>query len=157
MNETVINILVGVALVLALVFNGYMKYRRNQKQPLGRVTSILVDVNQNVKMVENFGFHHGAGRMKTGAWSKNKEKVEFLPQELRMTLSQVFEMLEEVNGRIDAARKFKSDSYMAGIDVSKLKEPLARSKERLAEWLQANMNNPQYQAKRRGLLGGIFK
>ena len=95
--------------------------------------------------------------MKTGAWAKNKDKVEFLPQELRMTLSQVFKMLEDANGRIDAARKFKSDSYMAGIDVSKLKEPLARSKEQLVEWLQANMNNPQYQAKRRSLLGGIFK
>ena len=157
MSETVINIIIGVALVAALAFNGYIKFRRSRKEPLGRVASIIVDVNRNIKLVEDFGFHHQGDRMKTGAWAKNKNKVEFLGQEMLIKLSQVFEMLEDVNGRIDAAKKFKSDSYMAGIDVSRLKEPLARSKEQLVEWLQANMDNPQYQAKKRRLLGGIFK
>ena len=50
-----------------------------------------------------------------------------------MTLAHTFEMTEEFNERIDAAKKFKSNSYMAGIDVSKLKEPLAKSKQQLKE------------------------
>lgn len=149
MGETGINIIIGVIVLLFLGLNIYVKSRRSLKSPLGRVAFILTDINHNVNLVENFSFHHGVGRMKTGAWQKNKDKIDLLPQELRMALSQVFEMCEEVNGRIDAARKFKSDSYMAGIDISKLKAPLADSQKQLQEWLQANMQNPEYQPKRR--------
>jgi len=154
LSETVINILVGVVILLFLGLNIYVKSRRSLKTPLGRVALILTNINHNVNMVENFSFHHGVGKMKTDAWQKNKDNIDILPQESRMALSQVFEMCEEVNGRIDAARKFKSDSYMAGIDISRLKAPLADSQRRLQEWLQANMNNPEYQPKRRrGLFG----
>ncbi|MFC1942884.1 hypothetical protein ACFLWU_06700 [Chloroflexota bacterium] len=157
MNETAINIFIGAALILALFFNGYMKYQRSKNQPLGRVATVLGDINRNVKLVENFTYHNASGRMKTGNWARNKDKIVFLPQEMRVTLGEVFEMMEEVNGRIDAGKKFKSDSYMAGIDLSKLKEPLAKVKEQLTEWLRANMNNPEYQQKKRGLLSGLFK
>ena len=154
LGETGINIILIIVIILFLALNIFLKSRRTRKTPLGRVVSILTDVNHNEKLVDNFSFHHGVGRMKTGAWKKNKDKVDFLPRELRMTLSRAFEMSEEVNERIDAARKFKSDSYMAGIDVSKLKAPLAESKQHLQEWLQANMQNPEYQPKkRRGLFG----
>ena len=153
MSGTVINVILGVLVVVALALNIFVKLRRSMRSPLGRVSLILVDVNRNEKLVENFGFHRGVGRMKTGAWKKNQDKVDFLPQELRMELSQLFDMVKDVNERIDAARNFKSDSYMAGIDVSKLKAPLAKSKQQLQEWLQENMQNPEYQPKRRR---GIF-
>lgn len=149
MGETGINIIIGVIVLLFLGLNIYVKSRRSLKSPLGRVAFILTNINHNVNLVENFSFHHGVGKMRTSAWQKNKDKIDLLPQELRMALSQVFEMCEEVNGRIDAARKFKSDSYMAGIDISKLKAPLADSQKQLQEWLQANMQNPEYQPKRR--------
>jgi len=153
-GETGTNVIIGIVLVLFLALNIYVKSRRTGKAPLGRAVSVLAEINHNEKLVDNFSFHYGVGRMKTGAWKKNKDKVDFLPRELRMTLSRAFEMSEEVNDRIDAARKFKSDSYMAGIDVSKLKAPLAESKQQLQEWLQANMQNPEYQPKkRRGLFG----
>ena len=43
---------------------------------------------------------------------------------------------------------------MAGIDIDKLKEPLTQSKEQLREWVQENMQNPEYMPqKRRGLFG----
>ena len=149
MGETGINIIIGVVVLLFLGLNIYVKSRRSLKSPLGRVALILTNINHNVNLVENFSFHHGVGKMRTNAWQKNEDKIDLLPQELRMALSQVFEMCEEVNGRIDAARKFKSDSYMAGIDISKLKAPLADSQKQLQEWLQANMQNPEYQPKRR--------
>jgi len=149
LGETGINIIIGVVVLLFLGLNIYVKSRRSLKSPLGRVALILTNINHNVNLVENFSFHHGVGKMRTCAWQKNEDKIDLLPQELRMALSQVFEMCEEVNGRIDAARKFKSDSYMAGIDISKLKAPLADSQKQLQEWLQANMQNPEYQPKRR--------
>ena len=154
LGETGTNVILGIVVFLFLALNIYVRSRRAGKAPVGMVITVLAEINHNEKLVDNFSFHHGVGRMKTGAWKKNKDKVNFLPQELRMTLSRAFEMSEEVNERIDAARKFKSDSYMAGIDVSKLKAPLAESKQHLQEWLQANMQNPEYQPKkRRGLFG----
>ncbi len=154
LGETGSNAILGIVVVLFLALNIYVRSRRGGKVPLGRAISVLAEINHNEKLVDNFSFHYGVGRMKTGAWKKNKDKVDFLPRELRMILSRAFEMSEEVNDRIDAARKFKSDSYMAGIDVSKLKAPLAESKQQLQAWLQANMQNPEYQSKkRRGLFG----
>ena len=154
MSETTITIILVILLIGALGLNVFVKFRRMKKTPLGRAASILIDINQNEKFMENFSYHHGIGRMRTGAWKKNKDKVDYLPQELRMKLAQLFEMSEQVNERIDAARKFKSDSYMAGIDVDKLKAPLAKSEQQLREWLQENMQNPEYQPKRRrGLFG----
>jgi len=153
MGETSINIILGIIIFLFLIFNVMFRKKRADKTPLGRVVGVFADVSKNEKMVENFGFHRGAGKLKTGSWQRNNGRIDFLPQELRMTLSRTFDMCAEVNERIEAARKFKSDSYMAGIDVSKLKEPLAKSKKGLSEWLQENMQNPEYMPKRRGLFG----
>lgn len=154
MSETTVNILMGILVVLVLAINIYVKSRRTAKTPLGVVAGILSAVRHNESLVENFGFQRSVGKFKTSVWKKNKDKLDFLPEDLRRTLTQVFEMSEDVNERIEAARKFKSDSYLAGIDVSKLKEPIARSKDPLQEWLQTNINNPEYQPKRRrGLFG----
>jgi len=148
------NIILVIVVILFLALNVFIRSRRAGGSPLGRVVGIFANLNHNEKLVENFGFHRSVEKLKTNAWKKNKDKVDFLPQELRMALSQVFEMSEEVNERIDAARKFKSDSYMAGIDVSKLKPPLAKCRQQLQEWFQENMQNPEFQPKRRrGLFG----
>jgi len=148
------NIILVIIVLLFLVFNIYVRSKKTGKTPLGRVVNIFAELNHNEKLVENFSFQAGAKRFRTGAWKGNSNKVDFLPYELRVLISQVFEMCEEVNGRIDAARKFKSTSYMAGIDVDKLKAPLAKSKQQLQEWLQENMQNPEYMPKkRRGLFG----
>lgn len=154
LSERTINIIVIVVIFLLLVLSVYIRLRRTREAPLGRVISILSNINHNVKLVDNFSFRRQAGKLKTSGWKRNKDRVDFLPQELRQTLAQAFEMSEEINERIAAARKFKSDSYMAGIDVSKLKAPLANSKQQLTEWLRENLQNPQFLPKRRrGLFG----
>jgi hypothetical protein len=154
LDEILTYVVLGALLIGVLALNFFINLRRSMKAPFGRVALILADVNRNESMVENFGYHRGVGKMKTGAWKKNKGRVDFLSQELRMELSQLFDMVEDVNARINTARNFKSDSYMAGIDVSKLKGPLARSKQQLQEWLQENVQNPDYQPKRRRSLFG---
>ncbi len=145
------NILIGVALFLMLGLAIGLQIVRMRRAPLGRVVGVLSNVKHNERLCENFSFHRSIGRLKAGAWHKHKNKVEFLPQGLMTALSELFEMVDEVNERIDAATKFKSDSYMAAIDISKLKTPLATCREQLQEWIYANMNNPEYLPKRRSL------
>jgi len=145
------SILIGVALVFLLVLSIGLQMLRTRRAPLGKVVGILSSVRYNARLCENFSYHHGIGRFKSQAWEKNREKVAFLPQELLDKLSKVFDMVAEMNVNIDAAVKFKTDSYMAAIDVSKLKEPLATCEEQLKEWVYENMNNPDYLPKKRSL------
>ena len=151
-NGTSLFILIPL-IILILAANIFFKLRRERKTPLGMAASVLSDVGQNQKLIETFNFHWQNKRFKTGGWQRSKTKVDFLPQELLNTLSNAFDMAEDFNERIDAAKKYKSDSYMASVNVDKLKLPLAKSKQELEEWLQANMRNPEYFPKRRGLFG----
>ena len=156
MNETLINILLGVALLAALGLNIYVRMRRQFKSPLGKAALIAMDLNRSNKSIETFGQTRGVPKLKTGNWRKQKDKVDFLPHEIRMELSDVFEMIDEVNASLGAAKRFHSDSYLAGIDVSKLKEPLARARANLQDWIQENMHNPEYQPKKRRSLLSFF-
>ena len=151
-NGTNLFILIPM-IVLLLGVNLFFKMRKERKTLLGMVVVLLSAVRHNQKLVENFSFHRRTGKFKTGNWEKNRSKLDFLPQELLATLSITFDMAEDSNDRIDTARKYKSDSYMAGISVDKLEAPLAKSRQELEEWLQANMQNPEYTPKRRGLFG----
>ena len=145
------NVLIGLALFLMLGLAIFLQMFRMRRAPLGRVVSILSSVKHNERLCENFSFHRSIGRMKASAWQKNKDRVDFLPQELWTMLSELFELVGEVNEMIDAAIRHKSDSYMAAIDVDKLKMPLSTCREQLQEWVYENMHNPDYLPKRRSL------
>ena len=154
LNETTTNILLGILIAVVLVANIYFKRRKMEKAPVGKVTVMLMELNHNYELTEGFSFHRGIKRFKTGSWKRNKNKLDFLPMELRDTVAQAFEMCEDVNERIEAAKKYGSDSYMAGIDVEKLKGPIDKGRQDLRAWLQENMDNPEYAPpKRRGLFG----
>lgn len=151
MNGWGTNILIGIVLFLLLGLSIGLQIVRMRRAPLGRVVAILSNLKHNERLCENFSFHRSIGRMRASAWQKNKDRVDFLPQELRAMLSQLFELVGEVNEMIDAAIKHKTDSYMAAIDVDKLKTPLVTCKEQLQEWVYANMHNPDYLPKKRSL------
>ena len=153
-GEAPINIIFIAALILLMAANFFFRKRRGEKTPLGMVVGMLTDIRYNAKLTDTFTFHRGIKKFKTGGWKRGKDKVDFLPQEIMSNLSKVFEMTEDFNLRIDSAKKFGSDSYLAGIDVDKMKSPLAKSDQELTLWLQENMNKPEFApAKRRGLLG----
>ena len=148
------NIVLVIVVAILLMANVYFRKRKTESTPLGMVTNIFSELNYNQQLAENFNFHRGGGKFKTGSWKRSHDKIDFLPMELRNALSKIFEMTEDFNERIDAARKYGSDSYLAGIDVDKLKGPLAKSKQELQEWLRENMQNPEYAPpRRRGLFG----
>jgi len=142
-----------IVIVLLLVANVFLRKRKAEGTPLGKVVSIFSELRYNQKLTETFNFHWRSNKFKTSSWNRNNAKIDFVPQELLAMLSHAFEMAEDCNQRIDAAKKYRSDSYMAAIDVDKMKVPLAKCIQRLQEWLQENMQNPEYMPKRRGLFG----
>ena len=151
LSETWMTVILVVLMVGLLVANVYLGKRKAEKAPMGKVVSVLSDIRHNQKIVQTFNFHWQTRRFKTGGWMRNSTKITFLPEELWISLDKIFDLVEDYNQRIDIAKKSKSDSYMAGIDVDRLKAPLDSVAERLREWAQVNMTNPEYAPKRRGL------
>ncbi|MFH1169415.1 MAG: hypothetical protein V1691_01845 [Chloroflexota bacterium] len=147
------NIIFVIVIVLLLALNIFMRKRRQEGSKLGMVSTIYSDVDKNGKLAESFSYHWQSARFRTAAWAKNREKVSFLPQDLMSTVSKVFDMADQFNQRLDAAKRSKSDSYLAGIELDKIKEPAAKARQGLREWFQANVNNPEYMPRKRGLFG----
>jgi len=60
-------------------------------------------------------------------------------------------MAEDFNRQIDAAKKHKSASYLANINVDNLRKPLVRGKQGLEEWLQLNQDKEKISRGQRDL------
>ena len=127
-----------VPVIIFILFNVFFRKRQEQKRRLGVVRSLLSEINYNQKLMEAFLFQWQARKFKTGNWKRNRDKMDYIDQGLHATLAGAYEIAEEFNKEIDAAKKHKSASYMASIQVDRLKEPLAKSKQGLEEWLQLN-------------------
>ncbi len=152
-GETGANVLVILAIVALLVLNIFLKRRRGEKTPVEMAVSLLAEISRNQMLAEEFRFELNVSTFKTGSWKRNKDKLDFLDHWLRTAIDESFSMTEGFNQEIAAAKKSKSTSYLSGINVAKLKEPLAKSKQGLEEWLQVNMQS-QPLSRRRGCLSG---
>ena len=128
-----------LALILIfLLVSTFLRGRRAAKTQLGVVLSLLSEVNYNQKLMEAFSYNLKVKKFKTASWKVNKGKMDFIDQELQTSLAKAYEIAERFNLDIDAAHKHKLATYLASIQVDKLKEPLACSKQGLEEWLKLN-------------------
>ncbi len=143
------NLIILVPIILLILFNIFFKKRRGERTQLEIVTSLLSEIALNQQIAE--AFLQKAKKFKTGSWQRNKNKLDFLDQELQVALAKAFNMAEEFNREVDAAKKYKSSSYLEGIPVDKLKEALARSQQVLEGWFQSNKDQLTGTQGRRGL------
>ena len=142
-----------IPVIILVLVNVVFKKQREQKKRLTVVRSLLSELNYNEKLVEAFSFRWQAKKFKTGNWKRNKDKMDYIDQSLHTSLAGTYEIAEEFNREIDTAKKYKSTSYLASIDMSRLNEPLAKSKQGLEEWLEANKGKKKSFPRWRGLSG----
>ena len=136
------NFLPLVLLVVFLVTSIFLKKRRGgavERTPLEVVSNMLSEIIYNQQLMEAFLVNWQVRKFKTGSWNRNKNKLDFLDHQLQITLSDAFGTAEDFNQQIDAAKKHKTASYLANINVEKLRVPLAKCKQGLEEWLQTNL------------------
>ncbi len=124
--------------IILILVNVFFKKNQEQKRRLAVVRSLLSEINYNQKLMESFSLRWQAKKFKTGSWKRNRDKMDYIDQSLHATLASAHEIADEFNREIDAAKKHKSASYLASIQVDRLREPLAKSKQGLEEWLQLN-------------------
>ena len=127
-----------VPVLIFVVINIFFRKQQEQKRQQQAVRGLLSEIDYNQKLMEAFLFNWQAKKFKAGAWKRNKDKMDYIDQSLRNILAGAYAIAEEFNAEIGAAKKHKSPGYLAGIQVDRLKEPLARSKQGLEEWLELN-------------------
>ena len=147
------NIILVVVILLFMLGSIFLRRRSTEKTELGKIITLLSEINQNLKIIDAFSFHLGVKKFKTDSWNRNKTKLDFLDERLQATLANAFGMAEEFNQRIDEAKKYKSSSYLASIEVDKLKDTMTKSQQELGEWFQENKDKKELLPKKRGLFG----
>lgn len=127
-----------IPVIMFLLFNVLFKKQREQQRRMAVVKSLLSETDFNSKLVDSFSFQSQMKNFKTATWKKNKDKMDYVDPTLYSTLADAYEIADGFNREIDAARKHKSTSYIAGIDTRRLVEPLAKSRQGLEEWIELN-------------------
>jgi len=145
------NIILVVVIMLLMLGSIFLRRRTMEKTELGRVIALLSEINQNLKIIDAFSFNLRVNKFKTGSWTRNKTKLDSLDERLRTTLASAFDMAEEFNWKIDEAMKHKSSSYLASIEVGKLKDAMTKSQQQLGEWFTENKDKQELLPKKRGL------
>ena len=127
-----------IPVIMFILFNVLFKKHREQQRRMAVVKSLLSETDFNSKLVDSFSFQSQMKNFKATTWKRNKDKMDYIDQTLYLTLADAYEIADGFNREIDAARKHKSTSYIAGIDTRRLVEPLAKSRQGLEEWIELN-------------------
>lgn len=127
-----------IPVIVLILVNVFFRKQQEQKRRLTVVKSLLSEIDYNQKLMEDFLFQWQTRKFKTGGWKRNRDKMDYIDQGLHATLAGAYGVAEEFNREIDTAKKHRSASYLASIRVDRLREPLAKSKQGLEEWLELN-------------------
>ena len=144
-----------IPLIIIIVLSFVMRRRRPaEKTPQDIASSLLMDVMANQRALEKFETQKRPKKLQLGSWQRNSEKIDFLEPSVRSTLADTFRQIEDFNLRVESAKMYKSTSYLFGVNIDKLQQPLAKSREGLEEWLKANIEQAGPGAGRQGCMGG---
>jgi hypothetical protein len=127
-----------VPVAVFIIFNIFLRKQQEQKRRLEVVRGLIAEIGKNQKLMEAFSLQWQFKEFKTGHWQRHKDKLDYIDPALRATLAGAYEIAEDFNEEIALAKKQKSTSYLAGVRVDRLREPLAKSRQGLEEWYALN-------------------
>jgi len=155
LGEILENLVFLIPVIIIILTNFLFRKQKQQQTRLSVVRSLLSEIDYNQKLVESFSLKWQARKFKTAAWKRNKDRMDYIDTGLRYILADAYEIAEEFNREIDAAKKHKSVSYLAGIRVDRLGKPLSKSKRGLEEWLELNKDKDKDKIIRRSRKSAI--
>lgn len=127
-----------IPVVIFLLFNVVFRKQREKQGQLEVIKGLLSEIEYNSNLADTFSMRSQIKNFKTATWKRNKDKIGYIDQDLYSTLADAYEIADGFNRDIDVAKKNKSMSYIAGINVTRLIKPLTMSKQGLEEWLELN-------------------
>ena len=149
-----------IGLIIGLILLQF--FLRRRRSPVttqqGIVESLMSEVRVNLRLAEVLSSGEQIKRFITTNWQISKNKIDFLDQSVQVNLTDAFMIADDFNLQVATSKKYKSTSYLASIDVEKLKDKLTKSKEGLEEWLVSKTGSKEPPPKTPGvfdsLLGG---
>ena len=131
-------------------------FMRRKRKPAGTqqeiAQNLLAEVKLDLALAEVFNFHWRVKKFEIVSWHLNRNKLDFLPQSLRVSITDTFTVAEDYNQQIGAARKNKSVSHMASVDIERFKVLLFNTKEGLEQWLLSQTGTKEPSQKYPGVL-----
>jgi hypothetical protein len=116
---------------------------RGRKRGTPRLQSaihLISDINDNLKILENRRIDPQSNKkFKTGAWRAYQDRLDFFETDTLNALKETYTIIDEMNVKIEIAKKSQSLSTLQDLPLEKLKEPMAKSKEGMVKWLKANL------------------
>ncbi len=134
----------------------FLKKRKPETTRQEIVQSLLSEVKLNQALAEGYNLWQKPQKFETVSWQRNKNKLDFLSQPLQVALSDAFIIAEDFNQQIAMAKRQKSASYMANVNVDKVKGLLAKSKQGLEEWLLKNIGTKEPPTKYPSITDSLF-
>jgi len=144
-----------IPLIVLIVFSVFMRRRKSENTPQDIASSLLNDLNANQGIMERLSSQVRPTKLKIGSWQRNNAKLGFLDDATRSSVTNFFKMAEDFNQQMDTAKRYKTTSYISGINTERMQEPLAKSREGLQEWMKVNMQQAGPGAGRQGCLPGM--
>ena len=137
-----------------LIFQFFRRRRRPKETTHAQIVqNLLAEVKLNRRLAEVYTFDWRAKKFITAAWQRNRNKLDFLEQSAQTVLSDSFMMADDFNQQISAAKKYKSASYMASVNVGRLKSSLTKCEEELEHWLESKTGSSEPEVKMPGIFG----
>jgi hypothetical protein len=131
--------IIFIALILILIFILFRTRKRSTPR-LQSAIGMISDVNENLKILETRRMNPELPKkFKTGAWKAYQDRLDYFEAETLKALTESYKLINEMNEQIEVARKTQSLSTLKDLPLDKLKEPLAKSKEGMVNWLRANI------------------
>jgi hypothetical protein len=127
-----------VPVAVFIVFNILLSKQQEQKRRLQVVKGLIAEIDENQKLMDAFLLQWHYKRFKTSHWQRHRDKLDYIEPSLHSRLAGTYEIAEGFNREIETAKKQKSTSYLAGIRVDRLKDPLTESRQGLEEWYVLN-------------------
>jgi len=143
-----------LTLGLVLLLFSFLRGRGGVRHRPEVVQSLLYDVRLNQALIETFYQREKPRRFERTNWEMNKSKIGFLGESLKETLTMTFAAVEDLNREIKYIKRSKL-SHM-DINVTKLKEPLAKCRQGLEDWMMDNLGTTEVAPRYPSLMGFLF-
>ncbi len=150
------NLPIIISIVMLILLQFFLRRKRSPEATnLGMVQGLLSEVRLNLRLTDIFTYSKPGRKFMTTSWTLYQNKLDFLDQSLRGTISDTFLMIEEYNLQIASAKKYKSTSYLAAMDMDRLKDLLTGTEEGLEKWLSSHSEMEDATPKTPGIFGGF--
>ena len=141
--------IVFILAVVGILFYLYWRLRPGSVSKRLRpeaVYYILLDIRLNRALAEVLHKLEKPKQFEMTGWSINKNRIGFLPKEIKDDLSATFTLAADFNKKIQTFRKAKDRDYEK-LDLSNLKELFDKRRDELEDWLEKNTGSREWKPK----------